>query len=194
MSKRVTSDDGEEEKGTARAWCYTFFLGKNDKPIPCGIGEGDAPSEQDNKLHAHLRYFICQREVCPETGRVHWQAYGEFNDPVRGAAVFNAIRVQRGDKRFVRLERGAVHWERRRGRRDQARDYCRKQESRDERPDSGPFEFGMWPGSSERIYIRQLSIEMQHIDAHWPLYMSGECEEISPFNSSYLRFVPCIKL
>lgn len=190
MSKRVTSDP-DVDKGTARAWCYTFFLQDEARPVPCGIGDGDAPDEQANELHAHLRYFVAQREVCPETGRIHWQAYGEFKDPVKGAAIFRAIRVCRRDQRFVELRRGEVHWERRRGRRDQARDYCRKNESRDPRPGSGPFEFGMFHfmgTASER------ALSWLHHEAIIDLYMNGEVDDTQPMCVDFYTFVPCIKL
>lgn len=174
MSKRVYGEEPAQEeeavKGTARAYCYTFFLGENCRPVPCGIDEGDAPDPKNNRLHARLRYFICQREVCPETSRIHWQAYGEFNSPVKWTAVFSAIRVRRGDQRFVELRRGEVHVERRRGRRDQARDYCRKQESRDPRQDSGPFEFG--------TFQDPVPIDMETLEILFNMFLHSEIEWI----------------
>lgn len=188
MSKRVTPDD-PSEKGTARAWCYTFYLQDEARPVPCGIGDGDAPDEQANELHAHLRYFVAQREICPETGRIHWQAYGEFTQPVKGSAIYRAIRVCRRDQRFVELRRGEVHFERRRGRRDQARDYCRKDESRDPREGSGPFEWGMYFASHDAH-----SLERAHIDSIFHLYMKGEVDDAYPDNIALIKFVPAIKL
>lgn len=187
--KRVTADEPEQDKGTARAWCYTFFLpgqGKNSaQPVPCGIGDGDAPDEQANELHAHLRYFIAQREICPETGRIHWQAYGEFGQPVKGAAIYKAIRVRRGD-RYFELRRGEVHWERRRGRRDQARAYCQKDESRDPGENSGPFEWGM--------FHRATTLKRDHINAVIDLFCQGQCDDAFPDDLYAWKFVPCIKL
>lgn len=171
MTKRVTGDEGDDI-GTARAWCLTFYVPDGCRPVP---GE-DA-----------CRYFVCQREVCPETGRVHWQAYCEFKEPVRGTKLLQAIRVELGDQRFRQLRRGEIHWERRRGRRDQARDYCRKEESRDPREGSGPFECG-------RFRIIK-SLEQQHIGACWDLYINGEVEDRDDMNDpTYVCFIPIIKL
>lgn len=183
MSKRVTAEP-DDYKGAARAWCWTFFLPDEARPVP-------TPEEQVAAQHnAALRYFVCQREIAPETGRVHWQAYGEFTAPCKFTAVQYAIRVCLRNQRFRELRSGEWHAERRRGRRDQARDYCRKDESRDPREGSGPFEWGMYLISSA-----DWSLERCHIDAVFDLYMKGEVDDASPFyTTDVLRFVPCIKL
>lgn len=73
--------------------------------------------------------MIYQEEVCPETGREHLQGYVEFNTSVR----FGAL------KKLPHMAK--VHWEKRRGSRQQAHDYCCKEDTRS--PDSPlQFEYG----------------------------------------------------
>lgn len=72
----------------------------------------------------YVRYAIYQREKSPTTGALHYQGYMEFTKPVK----------------FGGLKKWSptAHFEERKGTRDQARDYCRKEESRVE----APVEFG----------------------------------------------------
>lgn len=218
LGKRVVGDAPVSEKGTARAWCYTIFLPDGYTPEAEGFGDGQKPDEEVNEETSRLRYFIAQREVCPDTQRVHWQCYGEFNSPVKGSAALKAIRVSRGDQRFRGLRPGEIHWERRRGRREQARDYCRKTDSRDPRDGSGPFEWGMFcnqfclvlpcrlatcealradeVNSAAYTYAHELSINGDVIlesEASWcsmSFDQDVHCEgHISPF-----AYVPLIKL
>lgn len=82
---------------------------------------------QDPKL---VRYVVFQLEK-GDNGTEHYQGYVEFHVSVRFAAV-------------VRMIPGA-HWEPRRGTRDQARDYCMKDESRV----AGPYEHGEFSKGSQ---------------------------------------------
>lgn len=78
-----------------------------------------------------VRYAVWQRELAPTSGTPHFQGYLEFKSPMRRPAV------------LVLLPPGA-HVEPRNGTRDQARDYCRKVDTRAPGDDSGPFEYGEW--------------------------------------------------
>ena len=102
---------------THRAWLGTSFA-IDDFVLP-------EPAE-DN----YVRYGIAQREVCPDTEREHVQFYIEFTRPVRMAHV----------KRIVADP--AAHLEQRRGTRDQARQYCSKEETR--KPGTQPQEVPLW--------------------------------------------------
>lgn len=73
-----------------------------------------------------IKYIIYQLERCPNTQRDHIQGYCEFSSPIRLVRIKELL----GDP--------AVHVEQRKGSRDQARDYCRKEESRID----GPWEYG----------------------------------------------------
>lgn len=77
----------------------------------------------------YVRYAVYQREIAPETGKKHLQGYAEFDNGIR----MPRIKTWLGND---------VHLERRKGTRDQARNYCMKAESRDDTDGSGPFEHG----------------------------------------------------
>lgn len=76
-------------------------------------------------IHGEERYVIWQREV-GASGTIHLQGYIETKKPMRLA---NMV-----------LWLPGAHFEQRRGSRDQARDYCKKADSRQE----GPWERGSW--------------------------------------------------
>lgn len=78
-----------------------------------------------------VRYIIYQREICPETKRMHYQGYVEFHDNVRKGQV----------QKLIGNEIKKAHCEPRKGSRTQARNYCRKAETAMEHTQ---FEFGMW--------------------------------------------------
>lgn len=74
-----------------------------------------------------IRYAVWQREKCPETGKLHIQMYAESFKNLTLKQWKSAV----GDE--------TAHVERRRGTREQAIAYCKKDESRDE---EAPHEFG----------------------------------------------------
>lgn len=74
----------------------------------------------------NVRICSFQLEACPNTGRLHFQGYIEFENP----------RSENG----VRAVHRGIHTERRRGTRMQAIEYTRKEESRV----LGPWWFGSW--------------------------------------------------
>lgn len=82
----------------------------------------------NEEKYSFVRYCSWQTEK-GATGTRHYQGYIEFNQPVR----ISKIKSLGGD--WAR-----AHLEVRRGTRDQARDYSRKEDSRLE----GPWEFGEW--------------------------------------------------
>ncbi len=95
----------------ARHWCFTSYLEELPTPFDKDI----------------IRYLIMQREVSPETKRQHWQGYVEF---------FSDMRLGQ-----VKAVLGECHAEPRRGTRNEARTYCRKESSAV--PDT-LIEFGFW--------------------------------------------------
>lgn len=60
------------------------------------------------------RYMIAGEEKCPTSGKIHWQCYMEFKEKVS----MKHIKDMFQDK--------TIHLEPRRGEREQARDYCKK--------------------------------------------------------------------
>lgn len=89
---------------------------------------------------AETNYAIWQLEKGEANGTLHLQGYVEFKRPLS----FHAIKKILGK---------TAHLEKRKGTRDQARNYCRKEDTRAE----GPWEFGVW---SEKSQGRRNDIEL----------------------------------
>lgn len=78
------------------------------------------------KKHESTRYISFQKERGEENGLIHYQGYAEFSKVHRLSA--------------LKKIHNSIHWEPRRGTRDEARNYTRKEETRID----GPWEFGEW--------------------------------------------------
>lgn len=104
-----------EKTPQIRHWCFTSYVDRWPTWVP-----------------DKMVYLIYQVEVCPESGRGHIQGYVEFNRSYR----MNAAKKLIGDL--------TAHLEPRQGSRSQARDYCRKEESRAPGEHAGPWEYGEW--------------------------------------------------
>lgn len=110
-----------------RSYCFTLFHGSgNDSDRDQITLASDGLTLES--FGPDVRYIIYQKEKCPDTGRLHYQGYIELTKPMRITALA---------KRPIFK---TAHFEPRRGTREEARDYCRKEESRV----AGPFEFGKW--------------------------------------------------
>nr|QXP07584.1 MAG: replication associated protein [Arizlama virus] len=103
-----------------RDWCFTI-----------NNYDGLVPFDSDI-----MRYMIQQEEIGEDGFTNHLQGYVEFKKSTR----FNTAKSFIGDY---------SHIEPRRGTRDQARDYCRKPESRV----GGPYEDGTWVRNGQRTDI-----------------------------------------
>lgn len=75
-----------------------------------------------------IRYLVMQQEVGSETGRLHWQGYVEFSQPVRAAGVRKSLSCPWA---WVKPARGTA---------TQARAYCTKEDTR--APDGMRVEWG----------------------------------------------------
>ncbi len=106
---------------TSRDWCGTVFGDGIQSVLDAG---------RDGSTSGSIRYLVGQKEMCPDTQRLHLQFFVRFKDPKRLQGAKQAL----GDV--------SIHLERRRGTPQQAADYCRKNETRAEGDDSGPFEWG----------------------------------------------------
>lgn len=88
-----------------------------------------------------LRYLILGEEICPTTGTTHWQAYMELFNPQRMTAI----------KRF--FDDNTVHLEERKGTREEAKEYCMK--------DNKYTEFGTWiMGQGHRSDLDSVTAEL----------------------------------
>lgn len=93
-----TNEMSEDYK--PRHWCFTHF---------------DLNWDVSKINRDDIKYLIVGAERCPETGKEHFQCYVELSKPMRmkaAAAALNCV---------------GAHFEPRRGTREQARDYCKKE-------------------------------------------------------------------
>lgn len=95
-----------EAKPKARNYCLTFFT-KPKHTLPNGV-----------------RYAVYGEEICPKTGKIHWQSYIELYNSQRWNWIKKAY------------EDNTIHIGARKGSRTQARDYCLK--------DNKYEEYGKW--------------------------------------------------
>lgn len=92
------------QRARARNICFTVnVLDDNDL------------RELDPSTWPHCTYCVCQLEIAPTTGQLHWQGYAEFSQQVS----FSALHAIDG------LE--TAHFEARKGTTKQASDYCKKE-------------------------------------------------------------------
>lgn len=94
----------------SRRWCFTSFL------------------ERLELDPTKFRYVVYQQELCPDTLRLHYQGYVEFDTPKRITGV----------KRIL----GECHLEIPNGTREQCKAYCMKEQTRV--PNTVPTEIGRW--------------------------------------------------
>lgn len=123
--------------GQARHWLFTL-----NNPSDEDIREASTYVRRDVvREQCFLGCQNCEREIsygiwqleCGEQGTVHLQGYLEFVKPIRLSQLRTLL--------------PRAHWDQRRGSREQARDYCRKDDTRL----SGPWEFGSFgPAQGKR--------------------------------------------
>lgn len=92
-------------------YCFTAF-------------QADPPTFDVGSMH----YLVYQRELCPRTGRPHWQGYVQFKKQKRIRTAQNELGLMQDS-----------HFEKQKGSNAQARDYCKKPESRAQPPEQGEF-------------------------------------------------------
>lgn len=110
--QELSNNIDEDDKGRgpqSKYWCWTIF--------------GPARPYTDD-----CSFAVYQREVCPETGREHWQGYCEF--PTK--------RYRKSVQRILNC--GKIHIDLRRGSQQDAIKYCTKQDTR--KPGTQPYMVG----------------------------------------------------
>ncbi len=115
VTQTVTVVNGPGYGRPSRSWCFT--LNNPDEVIPT--------------LGTDVRYVTWQHERGGEEDTLHIQGYAEFNRPYRFRAAQRSLGIGQG-----------AHMEPRFGSREQARDYCRKDDTRV--PDTEWHELGVW--------------------------------------------------
>ena len=136
-------DIGRNELGAYRDWCFTAW----EKPI--------------NFDKEKIKYIIYGYELCPTNNREHYQGFAIFNRTVR---LPQAKRCVGGGDR--------THIKPRRGTRDQARDYCRK--------DGNVFEWGRFdPMTKEDLFKQPIEILKKDYPEFYCRYHRG-LEKLQP--------------
>lgn len=121
---------------SSRSWCFTAN-NPTKAAFPDDFSRFTKVYISDiTEINRQVRYAIFQLESAPTTGTDHYQGYAEFTTPVKGVHMQNICLSVFGSQN--------VHIEKRRGTRNQARDYCRKDDSRVDVNDAGPHEYGTW--------------------------------------------------
>jgi len=116
-SQSTTGSASGDTRSRGRHWCFTL-----NNPTP----EEKVKLSEISQTSRGFKYMVYQIEMGLE-GTPHIQGYIEFQNSVR----FNHVKS---------LISPRIHLEKRRGTREQARQYCMKEDSRIE----GPFETGTW--------------------------------------------------
>lgn len=116
METTSTSTVNYTSKHRYRQWCVTWY----GYALHTTVGD---PTIVD-RMGKNFKYMVYQVEKCPKTDRLHLQMYVETNNPCSIGSLRKWFPGCHADKRF--------------GTKEQARDYCMKEETRV----SGPYEFG----------------------------------------------------
>lgn len=115
----------------SRHFCFTSY---KLEILPKDIYDGD------------IRYLVWQLERCPDTGNLHYQCYVELHKVMR----WNRLKRIIGDD--------GMHIESREGTRDEAREYCMKEDTRVD----GPWEYGKWiSGSGHRSDLDEVAEKLK---------------------------------
>lgn len=109
----------------ARNVCFTSY-------------HADPPKWSSTKM----TYLVYQQEVCPKTGRDHWQGFVQFNNPMRMKGIKEALGLP------------DAHLEPMGGTPKQAADYCKKEESR--KPGGLHGEYGQIRDQGKRMDLMEV--------------------------------------
>jgi len=95
----------------------------------CFTAYQDAELYGDEDLH---HYLVFQREICPTSGREHWQGYLELKKNMRRDAIAESLGITPPikDEKGDTIQPGGWHCELRKGTAQEADAYCRKKETR----------------------------------------------------------------
>lgn len=124
---------------SVKNWCFTYFEKDGDWANP---REWEVAASKDV---GDIRYIVWQTEACPTTGRRHQQGYVQFWTNCRmGCAA-------------KRLGGNGIHVEAAKGKPEQCRAYCTKEETRV----AGPWEKGnLCTGSGVRTDLMSMAAKI----------------------------------
>lgn len=142
---------------SARHYCFTL--------------NNPAKNEIDFSLYDCVRYAVWQREIGSK-GTPHLQGYLELSAPRKFSTIVNKIPDLKG-----------AHFEARRGTREEAREYCRKEETNVE----GPWEYGEWESGGQGAR-NDLTAVLERIKSG-----ATERDILIEFPAQYFRYATNIK-
>lgn len=122
-----------------------------------------------------VRYVVWQIERCPKTNKLHHQGYVEFSDKVRVKGAQSALGLSK-----------ASHFEYRNGTRDEARNYCMKEDTRVD----GPWEYGSFEsgGQGRRNDIETVKEKIKKGESILSIHDSTNSFQAIKFAESYIRY------
>ncbi len=119
-----------------RTWCWTIYEQEENKEefkTERLLKDEECTRWTSESRPESIKYSVYQIEQCPTTFRRHLQGYTEFSKSMRRNAV----------KRI--FDNNTMHLEIRRDSREKARNYCKKEDTRED----GPFEIGIWESTGQ---------------------------------------------
>lgn len=128
----------------ANARCSTFSYNKTYRKLLFTLWKDKLPEDwtppSDEELKAAgVRLFVTQQEICPQTGREHWQSYIALNKPFKPAKVMKLLKFS---------DKGAWHATPPDGSDQDNLTYCTKADTRV--PNTEPRVFGKAVGQGQR--------------------------------------------
>lgn len=107
----------------SKFWCFTFFpkLNNDDNDDPLYPETVPILYAHDALRDLRLRYFCAQAELCPSTGRLHYQGYLEGSGNIRLQRLRRAFPAGQSVRFAVRLPHSSASC---------CRTYCSKDDSR----------------------------------------------------------------
>lgn len=120
----------------ARNWTFT-----QQKDVDNNLVIEDFTEEVKSKI----RYLVYQHEICPQTGKHHWQGFIQAFNPIRYSTI-NKLLPKLFGAHFEQKFKNSTP--------EQAANYCKKVESR--MPDTLPFEFGTITSQGERTDLEAI--------------------------------------
>jgi len=147
LSTPMSNPESQVSNATNRNYCFTLYPGEDwggsEDTADQFVRELFIPALSASPL---FKFAVFQLERCPETGRLHLQGYLELTGP----------------RRFTFIKDNwsyfdDAHFEKRRGNRKQAIDYCEKEESRVR----GPWRIGNDSGQGSRSDLAEVAEKIQ---------------------------------
>lgn len=104
-----------------------------------------------DQVKSSIRYLIYQHEICPETGKEHWQGFIQCYNPIRYTTINKLLPKLFGAHYEHKYKKSTA---------EQASDYCKKLETR--KPGTEPFIYGQFVSAGERTDLEQIQDELDN--------------------------------